>query len=162
MEAELGETKGKKKSSNVRLIILVLNSYAITMFADDLPDIESFTVYRSLTSPNYLKFNKNQLPVILETFVHEEDLYYRQSLDDQQDITMYNFAELLVADLNLISQSMITFCNEHALETNRALDETRFIKKKLIMKTLMERLPCCICNQYFADYFSRKYYEGWS
>ena len=43
---------------------------------------------------------------------------------------MYNFADLMVGDFNLISQSMIT---------NRALDESHFSKKMLIMNAIVER-----------------------
>ena len=128
MEDEMKEKKKNKSSTKERLRRLVLNSYAITVYADDLPDIESFTIYRSLTAPDSLKFDVEKLPKSLEKFVDDEDLYYRKLLEEEE-ITMYNFANLLVADLNLISQSMITFCNSHAMETNRALDESLSIKK---------------------------------
>ena len=81
MEVELAESKGKKKSSKERLRRLVLNSYAISVYSPNLPDIESFTVYRSLSAPSSLKFDMKQLPAVLEQFVDEEDLYYRKSIE---------------------------------------------------------------------------------
>ena len=128
MEAEMRESKSK--STKERLRRLVLNSYAITVFADDLPNMESFTIYRSLTNETSIKFTMEKLPANLEQFVDEEDLYYRKWLEEKE-ISMYNFADLLVADLNLISQAMISFCNGYALDRNRALDETRLNKRAL-------------------------------
>ena len=133
MEAEMRESKSKSTKERIRR--LVLNSYAITVFADDLPDIESFTVYRSLTNKDSIKFTKEKLPAILEQCIDEEDLYYRKWLEEKE-VTMYNFADLLVADLNLISQAMITFCNTHAMDTNRALDESRFNSRALKQKVI--------------------------
>ena len=159
MEEEMKEKKKNKTSTKERLRRLVLNSYAITVYADDLPDIDSFTIYRSLTAPDSLKFDMEKLPSTLETFVNDEDLYYRKLLEEEE-ITMYNFANLLVADLNLISQSMIMFCNNHALETNRALDESQFDKRALIKSSVENRIPCCICKQYFASYTVKDIMKG--
>ena len=150
MEAEMKEPINGK-STKERLRRLVLNSYAITVFADDLPDMESFTIYRSLTNKDSIKFTMEKLPVVLEKFVDEEDLYYRKWIEDRE-VNMYNFADLLVADLNLISQSMITFCNVHSLQTNTGLDESRFNKRALKQEAIAKHLPCCICKQFFADY----------
>ena len=44
------------------------------------------------------------------------------------------------------------FCNGHAMDTYRGLHLTSFNRRGLIRKTVDERLPCCICKQYFADY----------
>ena len=150
MEIEMKESQSK--STKERLRRLILNSYVITVFADDLPDIESFTIYRSLTAKGSFKFDMEKLPAILEQYVDAEDLYYRKWVEDEKEINMHNFADLLVADLNLISQSMISFCNGHAMDTYRGLDLTSFNRRDLIRKTVDERLPCCICKQYFADY----------
>ena len=149
MEAEMKESASK--STKERLRRLVLNSYAITVFAEDLPNIDSFTIYRSLTNKDTIKFTMEKLPASLEEFVDEEDLYYRKWVEEKE-INMYNFADLLVADLNLISQSMISFCNIHAMNVNRDLDETKFDKRKLKKDAISKHLPCCICKQYFADY----------
>ena len=149
MEAEMRESKSK--STKERMRRLILNSYAITVFADDLPNMESFTIYRSLTEDSSIKFTMEKLPANLEQFVDEEDLYYRKWLEEKE-INMYNFADLLVADLNLISQAMISFCNGYALDRNRALDETRFDKRALKQETITKHLPCCICKQFFASY----------
>ena len=150
MEEEMKETK--TKSTKDRLRRLVLNSYAITVFAEDLPDIDSFTIYRSLTNKETIKFSLDKLPASLEEFVDEEDLYYRKWVEEEKEINVHNFADLLVADLNLISQAMISFCNNHALEVNRALDERRFDKRALKQETISKHLPCCICKQFFASY----------
>ena len=159
MEAEMKEGKKNATSSKERMRRLVLNSYAITVYADDLPDIESFTIYRSLTAEDSIKFDMKKLPASLEEFVDEEDLYYRKMLEEQE-INMYNFANILVADLNLISQSMITFCNIHAMTTNKALDDSRFDRNALIRKTIADRLPCCICKQFFASYTEKEIMNG--
>ena len=148
MDIEMKESQSK--STKERLRRLILNSYAITVFADDLPDIESFTIYRSLTAKDSFKFDMEK--EIIEQDVDAEDLYYRKCLEDEKEINMHNFADLLVADLNLISQSMISFCNGHAMDTYRGLDLTSFSRRDLIRKTVDERLPCCICKLYLADY----------
>ena len=149
MEEEMKESKSK--STKQRLRRLVLNSYAITVFAEDLPDIDSFTIYRSLTNKDTIKFTMEKLPAILESFVDEEDLYYRKWIEEKE-IDMHNFADLLVADLNLVSQAMISFCNNHAMDVNRGLDESRFDKRALKQEAISKHLPCCICKQFFADY----------
>ena len=132
----------------------VVSKYAVPVICtpdDDLPDIESFTLYRSFTNKDTIKFTKEKLPAILEEYIDEEDLYYRKWLEEKE-VTMYNFADLLVADLNLISQSMIAFCNNHALERNRGLDESRLNMRALKQEAIAKHLPCCICKQFFASY----------
>ena len=149
IEAEMKENKSK--STKERLRRLVLNSYAITVFAEDLPDIDSFTIYRSLTNKDSIKFTMEKLPASLEKFVDEEDLYYRKWVEEKE-IDVHNFADLLVADLNLISQAMISFCNNHAMSVNKGLDESRFDKRALKKDAISKHLPCCICKQFFASY----------
>ena len=53
---------------------LEIREEELAVYADDLPDIDSFTIYRSLTAPASVPFGVSKLPKNLEEHVNGEDL----------------------------------------------------------------------------------------